>query len=125
MRTLIILLLMAAPASGAWDLNNLTPSQRNALIVIRDSWNNGFRGTPRCKTGCGAGVIKHQWYDGKVKDAVPARRARPAPGPARSYGGSYGGGPETVLNPFVSEAEGGGGGRPPAPFVKPFVRSTR
>ena len=118
---------MAAPATAAgWDLNNLTPSQRNALIVIRDSWNNGFRGTPRCKTGCGAGVIKHQWYDGKVKDAVPARdNSIYIKAPARRYAGSYGGGPETVLNPFVSEAEGGSGGRPPAPFVKPFVRSTR
>ena len=110
MKTILILLLMAAPASGAWDLNNLTPSQRNALIVIRDSWNNGFRGTPRCKTGCGAGVIKHQWYDGKVKDAVPAVPAAPRRAPRRrSYAGSYGGGPEMVLNPFVSQAEGGGG----------------
>ena len=98
MKTILILLLLAAPASAAWDLNNLTPSQRSSLITMRNRWNNGFRGTPRCKTGCEAGVIRHQWYDGKVKDAKPV-------GSLRAPANSYNGGPETILNPYVKSNE--------------------
>ena len=104
MRILIILLLMAAPATAAgWDLNNLTPSQRSSLIIMRDRWNNGYRGTPRCPPCSG---VKHVWYDGKVKDAKPAggRRRRAPDGDSH-----HGGGPLTILNPYVSKEEGGSG----------------
>ena len=104
MRSLIILLLLCAPASAAgWDLNNLTPSQRSSLIIMRDRWNNGYRGTPPCPPCSG---VKHVWYDGKVKDAKPAGGQRHrAPAGASSH---YGEGPQMILNPYVSKAEGGG-----------------
>lgn len=93
MKTILILLLLAAPATAKWDLNNLTPSQRNQLIIMRDRWNSGWRGTPRCNTNCSG--VRHEWYDGKVKDAVPVP----------SYAGSHGGGPSTIINPYVKSNE--------------------
>jgi len=107
MRTLIILLLLAAPASAAWDLDNLTPSQRASLITMRDRWNAGFRGTPRCNTGsCSWGLDWSSWTRRQPAATGGNRRQ-----PARTWSSSsyYTGGPETVLNPFVSEAEGGSG----------------
>jgi len=105
MKTILILLLMAAPASAKWDLNNLTPSQRTSLIIMRDRWNNGYRGrpspTPRCSWG------RMTWYDGKVKDAKPQSGHTPAR--SGHTPATYGGGPLTILNPFVSKAEGGSG----------------
>ncbi|OGN96961.1 MAG: hypothetical protein A2Z77_00495 [Chloroflexi bacterium RBG_13_51_36] len=70
MRTLIVLLLLAAPASAAWDLNNLTPNQRASLITMRDRWNAGFRGTPRCKDCSG---VRSTWYNGGVRPVLPKK----------------------------------------------------
>ena len=81
MRTLIILLLLAAPASAAWDLDNLTPSQRASLITMRDRWNAGFRGTPRCNTGsCSWGLDWSSWTRRQ-----PAATGGNRPGPGRRH----------------------------------------
>ena len=104
MKTILILLLMAAPAIAVdttkWDLDNLTPSQRSSLIIMRDRWNNGYRGTPRCETTCSWGLDRSSWgwRNPNVKTGRPHTSARlQAPGP------------QMLLNPYVAKAEGGGG----------------
>ena len=90
MKTLLILLLLAAPASAAWDLNNLTPSQRSSLITMRNRWNNGYRGRAPCKR-C-TGMRSTYWVHPNVS------------APPRYYSGStYSGGPLTIINPYVMQ----------------------
>jgi len=87
MKTILILLLMAAPATAAWDLNNLTPRQRASLITTRNRWNNGYHGRPR-QTGCPG--IRHSYW---VHPNVSTGRRATIPTPV----------PLTIINPYVEK----------------------
>ena len=91
MKTLLIVLLLAAPASAAWDLNNLTPSQRSSLITMRNRWNNGYRGRAPCKR-C-TGMRSTYWIHPNVG----------APASTSIYQPAYSGGPLTIINPYVTQ----------------------
>ena len=99
MKTILILLLMTAPASAAWDMGNLTPRQQRAVQQVVRDWTRNYKKYP-VRSGP------------KVRHTTPKMWVNPNVRTYTRSGGvvkPYTGGPLTILNPYVSKAEGGGG----------------